>query len=47
MELRYLRTSKAGQVLEAQDRIEQNVGRVAAERQYAGYQLLQIVGNQI
>lgn len=40
-ELRYLRASKAGQVSEAQDaRIEQKRwAALAAERQYAGYQL--------
>ena len=40
-ELRYLRASKAGQVSEAQDaRIEQKRwAAIAAERQYAGYQL--------
>lgn len=40
-ELRYLRASKAGQVSEAQDaRIEQKRwAGIAAERQYAGYQL--------
>jgi hypothetical protein len=40
-ELRYLRASKAGQVAEAQDaRIEQKRwAGIAAERQYAGYQL--------
>ena len=40
-ELRYLRASKAGQVTEAQDaRIEQKRwAGIAAERQYAGYQL--------
>lgn len=42
-ELRYLRAAKAGQVTEAQDaRIEQKRwAAVAAERQYAGYQLLE------
>lgn len=42
-ELRYLRASKAGQVTEAQDaRIEQKRwSAVAAQRQYAGYQLLE------
>jgi len=40
-ELRYLRAAKAGQVTEAQDaRLEQKRwAAVAAERQYAGYQL--------
>lgn len=40
-ELRYLRASKAGQVTEAQDaRIEQKRwAAIAAQRQYAGYQL--------
>ena len=42
-ELRYLRASKAGQVSEAQDaRIEQKRwAAIAAQRQYAGYQLLE------
>lgn len=42
-ELRYLRASKAGQVSEAQDaRIEQKRwAAIAAQRQYAGYQLFE------
>ena len=42
-ELRYLRASKSNQVTEAQDaRIEQKRwSAVAAQRQYAGYQLLE------